>query len=409
MMPTSPAAGGAPLAARDALRTIWEALEPLDPSPVTLGASLGRVLAEEIVSREDIPPFDNSAMDGFALRSEDASAPGATLAVVGEIPAGVLFGRPLGRGEAARIMTGAAVPPGCDAVAQQEWTESDPQGMVRVLRPVPAGHNIRRAGSDIVAGATVLSPGTVLRPQEIGLLASLGRLSVIASPRPVVAVLTTGNELVPAGAPLSPAVIRDSNAPMLAALLEEEGCEVLPLGIARDDAGDLRTALGRGLSADMLVSAGGVSVGAYDLVGETLRELGVTLRFWKVNIRPGMPLLFGTRGRTAVFGLPGNPVSAMITFLQFVRPALRRLKGGRTEAPGVRLHAALEHPLAKEDGKRHFVRGILGERNGAPVVRTTGPQVSNILSSLSLANCLIILPEEGRSYRPGDPVEVELL
>lgn len=395
--------------ARDAVRIIWDTLAPLAPELAPLAGARGRVLAEEIVAEENVPPFDNAAMDGYAVRSEDTASAPKPLAVIGEGPAGTVFARPVGSGEALRIMTGGVVPVGCDAVVQQEWTETSVPDTVHVLRAVSPGHNIRKTGSDIAAGVGALSAGTELRPQEIGLLASLGRRFVKVSPRPVVAVLATGNELVAGAGPLGPGLIRDSNSAMLTALLEEEGCDVRLLGIARDSREELRAKIAEGLACDVLVTAGGVSVGAYDHLGEVVRELGVEIRFWKVNIRPGMPLLFGTRGRTAVFGLPGNPVSAMVTFLQFVRPALRRLKGSPSASSGVRLRAALEHELAKQDGKRHFVRGILGERDGAPVVRTTGPQVSNLLSSLGRANCLIILPEEGRTFAAGDPVEVELL
>lgn len=395
--------------AAEAVRIIWNSLAPLSSASVALADAAGRVLAETVVAAEHVPPFDNAAMDGFALRAEDVASAPAQLAVIGESPAGAVFSRALGRGEAVRIMTGGMIPPGCDAVAQQEWTEAGASGALRVLRPVPPGHNIRKAGSDISAGADVLGAGTTLRAQEIGILASLGRRSVLVSPRPAAAVLATGNELAGGDGPLRAGAIRDSNTPMLAALLHQEMCDARILGVARDDRDELRRKIAAGLACDMLITAGGVSVGAYDHVGEVLAELGVEIRFWKVNIRPGMPLLFGTCGKTAVFGLPGNPVSAMVTFLQFVRPAIRRLTGCRTASEAVRLRAVLAQEIAKQDGKRHFVRGVLRSDGSALSVRPTGPQVSNMLTSLSLANCLIILPEEGRTFAAGASVEVELL
>lgn len=397
------------LSARDAETLIWDSVEPIGASAVPVEGSQGSVLAEDVVAGEHVPPFDNAAMDGYAVRSGDVSTVPAALAVTGETIAGTAAALPLAPASAVRIMTGGVIPAGCDAVVQQEWTEPDPPGRVRVLRTTPAGHNIRKTGSDITAGTTVLRRGMTLRPQEIGLLASLGRTSVLVSRRPVVALLATGNELVDGDAPLGPGKIRNSNAPMLSALLREEGCDVQSLGIARDEAGDLRAKIGEGLGADMLVSSGGVSVGTHDLVSGVLEELGVEIRFWKVNIKPGMPLLFGMRGRTPVFGLPGNPVSTMVTFLKFVRPALRRMKGCSWAGGGIRLTAALEEPMTKQDARRHFVRGILSERDGRPSVRPTGSQVSNVLSSLVLANCLITLPEDIGSYAAGDQVEVELL
>ena len=402
-------AAPAMISARDAAEMIWGSLKPIGATDVTLLESRGRVLAEEIIASENIPSFDNAAMDGFAVRAADVAAVPAVLGVAGEIAAGSAPGGPLAPKQSARIMTGGPVPAGCDAVVQQEWTEVRAPGAVTVLRSVPAGHNIRHAGSDIAQGTTSLRLGTVLRPQEIGILASLGKHSVRVSRRPAAAVLTTGNELSESAGPLAPGMIRDSNGPMVAALLEEEGCTVRPLGIARDDRSILLEKVREGLDVDLLITSGGVSVGAYDLVGGVLRELGVEIRFWKVNIRPGMPVLFGTKGRTAVFGLPGNPVSTMVTFLKFVRPAIRRLQGCSTAGGAVRLSAVLEHEIVKQDAKRHFVRGVLSDRDGALRVRSTGSQLSNILSSLSLADCLIVLPEEVRTLGAGARVDVELL
>jgi molybdopterin molybdotransferase len=394
------------LGADEAARIIHGALAQLPAVRIGLHEALGRVLAEEIIAGEPVPPFDNAAMDGFAVRTGDL--PGE-LRIAGSCAAGTVYPGVLGPGEAVRIMTGAVVPAGADAVVQQEWTGAGAPGAVTVARTVPAGHNIRRAGADLAAGTRALGAGTLLRPQEIGLLASIGRSEILAARRPSAALLTTGDELAVPGVPLGPGMIHDSNAPMLAALLAREGCDVVPLGVARDDREELRARITSGLGCDLLVTAGGVSVGDHDHVGEILRSCGVEILFWKVNIRPGMPLLFGRRGSTAVFGLPGNPVSAMVTCTQFIRPAIRRLTGAAPESGTVRLRARLAEEIVKQDGKRHFVRGILSDGDGAPVVRSTGSQVSNVLSSLVRANCLIILPEEGRAFPAGTNVEVELL
>jgi molybdopterin molybdotransferase len=394
------------LDAEEAVRIIHGALAPLPPVRIGLGEALGRVLAEEIVAAEPIPPFDNAAMDGYAVRAGDL--PGA-LRLSGSCAAGTVYPGTVNTGEAVRIMTGAAIPTGADAVVQQEWTEPATSGAVTVTRAVPAGHNIRRAGADLAAGTAALAQGTLLRPQEIGLIASVGRREILAGARPRAAVLTTGDELAAPGEPLRPGMIRDSNAPMLAALLVKEGCDVVPLGVARDDRDELRSRIAEGLGFDILVTAGGVSVGDHDHVGAARRAAGVEILFWKVNIRPGMPLLFGRRGATAVFGLPGNPVSAMVTFTQFIRPAIRRLTGAASGAGTTRLRARLAEEIVKQDAKRHFVRGILSDGEGAPAVRPAGSQVSNILTSLVRANCLIILPEEGRAFPAGTSVEVELL
>jgi molybdopterin molybdotransferase len=279
---------------------------------------------------------------------------------------------------------------------------------VTLLRTVPKGHNIRRAGADVPAGSIVLPRGALIRPQEIGVLASVGLRFPVVYRKPSVAILTTGSEIVEIDKPLPEGKIRNSNAYVLSALAHRLGCESHSLGIAPDEMGGLKKMMTEGLKADLLITSGGVSVGKYDLVQPALKELGGTVKFWKVNIKPGMPLMFALCGGTPVFGLPGNPVSSMVTFLEFVRPALSRMMGRAHEQP-LRLHAILEEEITKKDGKRHFVRGILSGTDGTIRVRTTGSQVSNILTSLSKADCLIILPEDRESFPRGEPVEVELL
>ena len=395
--------------ASEALKIILDSVQPLETISAGLEQSCGSILGEEIVAAGDIPPFDNAAMDGFAVRSEDIRKAPVSLTVAGEIAAGSTPLQPLSPGEAMSIMTGAKIPAGSDIVIQQEWTERKSDNRVTILRSADPGHNIRRAGSDIRAGTAVFAPGTLLRPQEIGVLASLGKRFVVIHRKPTAAILATGNEVVEIDKPLPDGKIRNSNAYVLSALVRQLGCPLKSLGIASDEKSDLKARINDGLRADVLITTGGVSVGKYDLVMDALKEAGVEIKFWKVNIKPGMPLLFGLRGDKPVFGLPGNPVSAMVTFLQFVRPALMRLMGQRKYAPPFRFHARLQDEIKKSDGKRHFVRGILVNVNGSIGVQTTGSQVSNILTSLSRADCLIILPEDRNQFKAGEEVEVELL
>jgi molybdopterin molybdotransferase len=377
----------------------------------------GRVLAEDIVTREDLPFFDNSSMDGVALRSADTAeateTSPVTLRLAGEVAAGAILPRELSAHTAVRIMTGAPIPPGADAVLELEAL-SIQNGSVRISMPVRAARNIRRKGEELRAGTTVLRPGTYLRSAHLGLLAMLGYERVRVYRKPSVAVLTTGNELVDLGQPLQPGQIRNSNAYALWGLLREAGAEPVNLGTARDDEHSLHEKLQEGLRHDALVTSGGVSVGAYDLVMKALDDLGVEKQFWKVNIKPGMPLFFGLyraseRGHAVpVFGLPGNPVSTMVTFLQFVRPSIHAMQG-RTDGDPIRLKARLMNGYVKKDGKRHYLRGILQSENGRLAVQSTGTQSSAALTSMVLANCLIIIPEERMEIQAGEEVEVELL
>jgi molybdopterin molybdotransferase len=306
-------------------------------------------------------------------------------------------------------MTGAKVPASCDAVLQHELTEQIDSLSIKILRPVAVGANLRRAGTDIRKGDVVLQRGHCLRPPDLGVLASLGRQFVPIYRNPEIAVLATGSELVPIDRTPPPGMIRNSNIYAIRGMIAELGAHALDLGIAKDERAELCSRLEEGLRADMLITIGGVSAGKYDLVIEELKALGLEVVFWKVNIRPGMPLLFGMyNGRVPVFGLPGNPVSSSVTFMQFVRPAIERMSGLDT-AGRIRLRAALLEEFAKQDGKRHYVRGILDDRNGRLSVRTTGSQVSNVMTSLARANCLIVIPEECRVIHTGEEVEVELL
>ena len=403
--------------ADEARRQIVGAVTPGETEPCSLPSCLNRVLAEDVVASHDIPPFDNSSMDGYAVRSADVGGASnersVRLTVQGEIAAGRSESRPLRQHHAYRILTGAPIPPEADAVIEQEVTEGL-NGAIKVPAGVTSGRNIRRRGEDVKAGSAVLHKGLRLTPSRVGILASIGCVKMTVFRKPVVAVLPTGDELVEASEPLGPGKIRNSNAYTLEGLIAGSGCIPRNLGIARDDESDLREKIVRGLETDALVTSGGVSVGDRDHVLDILKSLGVEIVFWKVNIKPGMPMAFGVfhhpSGRhVPVFALPGNPVSSVVTFLQFVRPGLERIGGLSQSSERMRFPAVLKNDLRKADGKRHFVRGICRNENGGLVVEPTRTQSSGVLTSLSDANCLIVIPEEVRSPKAGDTVEVELL
>jgi molybdopterin molybdotransferase len=404
------------LSVHQALESILSSVTVGETEVIHLQHAHERILAGEIVSGEDIPLFDNSGMDGFALRAEDIAQAPTLLKVVGEVSAGNGLSRRVGQGEAVRITTGGQIPPGADAVIQIEWTESVNGTSVRAMKSVSSGDNIRKAGEDIHQGEKIFEKGRKLRAAELGVLASLGRTQVQVYRVPRVAVLATGNELVEIDQAPPQGKIRNSNSFALLALVQETNCLPVDLGIAGDDRTKLREMIFKGLESDALITAGGVSVGSYDFVQEVMKDVGVEIRFWKVNIKPGMPLLFGVyKGKLGegpakpVFGLPGNPVSAFVTFTKFVRPALRRMMGESCPEKELSFEVRLEHEIKTTDGKRHFMRGILQSCDGILTVRATGSQASNLLTSLAKANCLIIVPETVSILRKGDLVKVELL
>lgn len=384
---------------------------------VALLEAYRRVLATDIVANEDIPPFDNASMDGYALHSEDtASATGAhnvSLTLAGEVAAGEVYPGILEKQRALRIMTGAPIPQGADAVLEQELAAMH-NGFVAIGTHVAEGKNIRRKGEDIRKGDVALRKGTVLASAKIGVLASLGITNVPVYRKPRVALLTSGNEIVDVEEKVTAGKIRNSNSYTLWGLVKECGCEPIQLGNARDSEQELERNIEEGLAHDVLITSGGVSVGKYDFVLKTLEKLGVEIEFWKVNIKPGMPIAFGMFSASArlpvpVFALPGNPVSTMVTFLQFVRPALHKIMGMDLPQEPLRLRATLEHDIHKHDGKRHFSRGIVRNENGNLVVQATGSQSSGVLTSLASANCFIVLPEETKDLKAGSVVDIELL
>jgi molybdopterin molybdotransferase len=404
------------LEAREALSIILERTPVLDAETVATPAALHRVLAEPVASAREIPPADNSAMDGYAVRSADLA--GASKSSPRELPVGfeVAAGgdaeRPLATGEAARILTGAPLPRGADAVVRQEDTERRGD-RVAIRVEAPPGEHVRRAGEDVRPGELILEAGRRIGPAEVGMLASLGRGFVAVRQRPRVAILSGGDELVEPDQPVDGGKIVSSNSYSIAAQCRELGAEPVYLGIARDTPEDIEARLRAGLAADVLVSSAGVSVGDRDYVRGVLEKLGCRLLFWGVRIKPGYPLAFGAFGETAergplVFGLPGNPVSAMMTFEQFARPALLKMTG-HTRLHRPTLRVTLTETLRKKAGRMHFVRVAL-ERDGERVLaRTTGSQSSGVLRSMIVANALLIFPADASELREGDTVLVQVL
>ncbi len=389
----------------DALQGMLEQLACCcDSEQLPLPQALGRILASDIASPLAVPPFDNSAMDGYAVRLADLAA-GIPLIMAGKAFAGQPYQGEWPAGHCVRIMTGAPVPAGTDAVVMQEETQANGDRITFLAQPEP-GQNIRRAGSDIGKGACVLQAGTRLTPREMPLLASLG-IATVPVRRPLkVAIFSTGDELKPVGIPLAHGDIYDSNRYGVRAMLARLGCDCLDLGIIPDDPAQLRAAFIRAdEEADVLITTGGVSVGEADFTKQLLDELG-EIGFWKLAIKPGKPFAFGRLPRAWFFGLPGNPVSAMVTFDQLVQPALAKLAGQRFERP-LQLQAVTSEQLKKSPGRLDFQRGILSQGPNGLEVRSTGSQDSAVFSSLSRANCYIVLERERGRVAAGETVTVE--
>ncbi|UGS41278.1 molybdopterin molybdotransferase MoeA [Pseudocitrobacter corydidari] len=391
----------------DALSQMLGRITPLNISEsLPLVQAFGRITARDVVSPLDVPGFDNSAMDGYAVRLSDI-ATDAPLMVAGKAFAGQPYHGEWPAGSCIRIMTGAPVPAGCDAVVMQEQTEQTDAG-VRFTAPVKAGQNIRRRGEDIANGAVVFPAGTRLTVAELPVLASLGIPEVEVVRKVRVALFSTGDELQLPGQPLGDGQIYDTNRLAVHLMLEQLGCEVINLGIIRDDPEELRqTFIKADSEADVVISSGGVSVGEADYTKTILDELG-EIGFWKLAIKPGKPFAFGKLSDSWFCGLPGNPVSAALTFYQLVQPLLAKLSGftGSTQAPRLRVRAASR--LKKSPGRLDFQRGILQrDANGELTVSTTGHQGSHIFSSFSQGNCFIVLERERGHVEAGEWVEVE--
>ena len=383
---------------------------PLPLETVPLADALGRTLGEELTSLDDVPPFDSSAMDGFAVRAEDTrgaarDAP-VELTLAGESRAGAPAARGPERGEAVRISTGAMIPPGADAVVRVEDT-AEREPVVEIHAAVPPGKEVRRAGEDIAAGERVLGPDRVLGAAELGVAASVGVAELRCRRRPRVSILVTGDELVPPGRPLAPGQIRNTNGIALEALARDAGAVVAERTTVGDDYDATVEALSLAVREDVAITTGGVSVGPHDHVKPALEALGVEEVFWGVALRPGKPTWFGTHDGTLVFGLPGNPVSAMVTFHLFVRPALLALTGADPRVH--RATAVMDEHYAKRPGRAHVVRCRLEAREDGWHVRPTKAQGSHVLTSMLDAEALAYIDVDRGDVRAGERVEIEIL
>lgn len=413
----------------EALAAILEQITPVDTETISLRQGLQRVLAEPIISRINVPPFANSAMDGYAVIAADTcgAEPAApvSLQVIGSVPAGATPSQALSARTAMRIMTGAPVPPGADAVIRFEETseylktKQTPAGEVLVYKAVSAGDNVRPVGEDIRAGQMVLAAGHCLRPQDIGVLAAMGQAEIVVYRRPRVAVLATGDELVDLDEPIEPGKIRNSNEYTQAALVEKYGGEPVTLGIARDNVADLTAKIHQGLErqVDLFITSAGVSVGDFDMVKNVLATEG-EMQFWQVAIKPGKPLAFGllhpgrAGGRSVpLIGLPGNPVASMVAFEVFARPAILKL-GGHGSWEKATVPARLEEEITNS-GRRHYMRAFVrpGPDGYRVTTRGSGVQVqgSGILTSMVWANCMVVVPEHVTHLPAGATVDVWIL
>ena len=420
------------ISVEEARRIILENIRPLKETEAKeMCSCLGRVLAFDLMAKENIPPFSNSAMDGFAARAKDLAGASRenpkTLEVIESLAAGYTAKRSVGSMRAIRIMTGAPLPKGADSVVMVEDTEKvksqksevsaeggsayggkNKEEFVKIFKAVEKRENVRYAGEDVKKGEIVIKNGTVLKSGHIGLLASLGAGKIKVFRQPRVAILATGDELVEIGQRLSPGKIRNSNAYSLYGQALKMAALPILLGIARDNKKDLEQKIRKGLSADMLLVSGGVSVGDYDFVKDVLKDLGTQMKFWRVAMKPGKPLAFGMMNGVPVFGLPGNPVSSMISFEQFVRPALLKMSGAR-EISRFYLPAIAKEDFEKKKGLRYFLRVILENKDGQLYASLTGPQGSGILRSMALANGIMELPEDMEVLRKGEKAKVTYL
>lgn len=391
----------------EALASVLDSVEPLAAERVGLFEAVGRTLAEDVVSSRDVQGYANSAMDGYAVRHADVAACPARLRVVGTIAAGVAALPPVGAGEAVKITTGGALPPGADTVIRVEDTDAG-SDEVEIRASGPPGNNVRQPGEDIRVGETVLVRGSRLNPAAIGVAASVGRTLLLVTRRPRVAIVSTGNELVEADGTVAPGQVVNSNAYVLAAAVAEAGGIAVPLPIAGDTPGAIRAAFVEAARADVILSTGGVSVGEFDYVKAVMDELGVERRFWRVAQKPGKPLTFGLLGGRPYFGLPGNPVSALVCFLVYARPALLRMAGGSSvHLPTTT--ARMAHDLKKADGLVEFVRCRLELRDGVRTATSTGTQSSAVLTSMSRADGLIVGPAHEHALLAGQTVRVIVL
>ncbi len=391
-----------------AQRIILESVVAPGAESVKLEQSLGRVLAEEICANRDLPPYDVSAMDGFAVRSEDVASVPVTLEIIEDIRAGDMPSLTVQSGQCARIMTGAPMPPGADAVVRVEDSQQLTASRVQIAKAVKASKDVRPQGENMRTGDVVLKPGTEITPGVIGVLATVKAAQIQVFRRPRVAILSTGNELEGMGEAVDPNKIPDSNSYALMAQVQALGIEPILLGIARDDPEELERYLLRGLEFDVLLVSGGTSVGVHDYVRPTIEKLGVQMKFWRVAIRPGHPLAFGSTSKTLVFGLPGNPVSSMVCFEEFVAPALRG-KLGNARRYRRTVTARLAHPVKIRPGRTEFIRVQLTHDDAGYSASSTGTQSSGVLLSMAKADGLLVVPADSSGFATGEQVTVQLL
>lgn len=405
---------------KEALNIILNSIKPLESEWASISCSLDRAIATDIWSKSDLPAFDNSAMDGYAVRAKDTNGASRNkpkvFAVIDDVPAGYVAKKKLKDNQAIRIMTGAPLPESSDSVVMVEFTRKigsnkrDAQELIEVFKEVIIGEDVRKTGEDVKKGQKVLSKGCILRPQELGMLASLGINKIKVTRRPRVGILATGDELVGLGEKLCQGKIRNSNSFILNAQITKCGGLPVDLGITKDTQDKVKNKIQRGLekNLDMLLIIGGISVGDYDLVKDVLATLGTKMKFWQVAMRPGKPLAFGLIQGIPVFGLPGNPVSSTITFEEFVRPAILRMQQAKNLFRPQVL-AILTKGLRKKKGFRYFVRAKIENKNGVFYASATGPQGSGIISSLVLADGIIVIPEDIAVLKKGQAVYVQLL
>ena len=395
----------------EALDRILSHVQPLGSEKVSLLEALGRVIAEDLYAPRDLPPYDNSGMDGYAVKYEDIQniSPNhpVALEVVGDLPAGFISSKSIEKGQAIRIMTGAPIPKGADTVIAVEETEKK-DGFVLISKAVPLGENIRRSGENVKKGDRILLTGDLIQPAEVGMVASVGRSFISVYQRPLVAILCTGDELVDVDGDINEIKIVSSNSYTLAAQVKDCGAIPVRLGIAKDRREEIEKRLRQGIRADVLISSAGVSVGDYDFVKAALNDLGMEMVFWRVAMKPGKPLAFGTINGKPVFGLPGNPVSSMVSFEQFVRPSLLKMMGHRQLFRPI-IEAVLKEDIHKEPGRRHFIRSFVFFEKNHYFVLPTGAQDSGILRSMIRANGLIVILEDREIVRAGEKVKVQLL
>src|SRR3990167_4280523 len=391
-----------------AQQCMLESVATFGAEQVKLEQSLGRVLAEQVRANRDQPPYDISAMDGYALRSADLGSVPAALEIIEDIKAGDMPSKTLASGQCARIMTGAPMPQGADAVIRVEDTEALADNRVQINQSVKPGNDIRRLGENMRNGEVVLSPGTAITPGVIGVLATVKRAQVQVYRRPRVAILSTGNELEGLDEPVDPNKIPNSNSYALMAQVQALGIEPVLLGIARDDPVELEQYLRRGLEYDVLLVSGGTSVGVHDYVRPTIEALGAQMLFWRVAMKPGHPVAFGKVGEKIIFGLPGNPVSSMVCFEEFVVPALRRMMGhARTYRRTI--EARMTHNVKHQPGRTEFIRVLLAKEEGGYAATSTGAQGSGMLLSMARADGLEVVPADSAGLAAGSTVTVQLL